>query len=103
MNDATPNPPFEAAACGVPVISTDVGQVSDWNDLRLTGMIVPRYRNAAEAASTVDAIAERLAMLEDQRIRERISDQLVLSIRQDYCYSKIGPKILEFVCHGADV
>jgi glycosyltransferase involved in cell wall biosynthesis len=62
-----PQGPFEAAACGAVVVSTDVGQVSDWGLLREAGLIVPTYRNAQEAAGAAGGIIERIRALDADR------------------------------------
>lgn len=48
-----PQGPFEAAACGCIVVSTDVGQVSDWEWLRNNGLIVPTYKSKEDAMFSV--------------------------------------------------
>ncbi len=96
--DGTPNPPFEAAACGVPVISTDVGAVRDWQALRELDMVVPDYGNEREAAVARAAIAERLAAFaDDAGLRERCRLRLLESIRDEYDYRLLAPRILEYV------
>lgn len=96
--DGTPNPPFEAAACGCAVIATDVGALTDWQRLRDAGMIVPAYCNAQEAAVTIDAIeGQLLEMSMDRKYAESIGKQLRRSIESEYDYGILAPRILAFI------
>jgi glycosyltransferase involved in cell wall biosynthesis len=96
--EGTPNGPMCAAACGAVVISTDVGQISDWDSLRKLGLIVPSWGTEKEAGQTVNRMAFLLEQLEDSWLRGSIAGNLVASIEQDYSYRVLAPKTLEFVC-----
>lgn len=96
--EGTPNGCFCAAACGAVVVSTDVGQVSDWNALRQLGLIVPDYGNQSEAEKAINAIAMRLGMLQDAGVRRNAQQALLASIESEYSYRVLGPKTLRFVC-----
>jgi len=96
--DGTPNPPFQSAACGAAVISTDVGQVSDWDDLRACGLIIPTYRNQTEADATVERIVNLLMWLEAPEMRRQVSEKLMASVERQYDYRTVAPATLEFVC-----
>lgn len=90
-----PHGPFEAAACGCAVISTDVGQVSDWKALRECGLLVSTYRNADQARGVVEAMAAKIRNLSEQRDRLRIvSRTLYDSIQQHYNAKIEAPKQL---------
>lgn len=80
-----PQGPFEAAACGAVVVSTDVGQVSDWTALRGLNLVVPTYRNAQEAAESVRQMAERILQLsEDRAVLEMCRQTLLNDIRHNW-------------------
>lgn len=95
--EGTPNGPTCAAACGAVVVSTDVGQVSDWGELRKLGLIVPDYGSQREALRVIAAISERLALLEDARVRWSMQERITASIDREYSYRVLGPKTLQFV------
>lgn len=97
-NDGTPNPPFQAAACGCAVVSTDVGQVHDWQALRWASMIVPTYRNEDESRVTAEKIRVALWMLESESQRRRIQERLLASVESTYAYKVLAPKTLAFIC-----
>lgn len=52
---------FEAASCGVPVLSTDVGLVSEWGQIKADGLVVPAYSDQPSAMRTVGRMADLLA------------------------------------------
>lgn len=95
--EGTPNPPFEAAACGCVVISTDVGQVTDWKELRYQRLVVPTYRNPAEASFTREMITGNLRALESHVMRQEPMLRLLDSIQRHYSYRVIAPETLKFI------
>lgn len=98
--EGTPNGPFQAAACGVPVISTDVGQVADWSMIRNLDMLVPSFGNEDQAATVRKEIAVRLRDMEDPGTRWSVSQALLESIQKEYCYSVIAPLTLDFIAQN---
>ena len=90
-----PQGPFEAAACGCVVLSTDVGQVSDWRELRTSGLIVPTYRNAAEATLTVaDMAYEIRTLIADRDKLNYLSNHLQSDIRTNWNAAVLCPQQL---------
>jgi len=98
--EGTPNPAMEAAACGVPVVATDVGQLADWDDLRETGMIVPDWGNQREAQIVVNKIAGRLTLLEEPAVRRECRERLLQSVADRYDYRVVTPETLNFLLAG---
>ncbi len=97
-SEGGPQPPFEAAACGCAVVSTDVGQVADWDDLRRLGLVVPGYANAEEAARTVDAMAALLVSLDEDRGRlEKLRGEVAASVGRCYDAAREYPKHVRFI------
>ena len=94
--EGTPNPPFEAAACGVPVIGTPAGQLADWVVWRGACIVSP-YHNEETAEKTIDEIVLVLTMCEDPECRKDAGEALLTSIREEYSYSVIAPKTLRFI------
>ncbi|MBN1300959.1 MAG: glycosyltransferase family 4 protein [Melioribacteraceae bacterium] len=68
-SEGTPRPVIEAAACGVPVISTDVGIVPELIDDGFDGFIVDRNYNAIK--SKIKWISENRDLLPEIGIRIR--------------------------------
>lgn len=99
--DGTPNPPFEAAACGCMVISTDVGCLTDWDVIRKRGLLVPSYGNASEAKNIRSQIVTLLAKADADREWLTVNAwALMHSIQADYSYEVLAPRILDYVLTG---
>lgn len=96
--EGTPNPPMEAAASGCVVVSTDVGQIADWDTLRDMGLIVPDYGTTEEALSVVDEFESVLTRLESNTLRYELTQAILASIEMEYDYRMLAPKTLEAVC-----
>lgn len=107
--EGTPSPVFEAAASGVPIVSTDVGCVADWNFPGLpdwcpdiphgAGLIVPSYHDATGAERTIEHISAILDELESKTVDDRVMIGSVLrrSLIADYHYDTISPRYLRAI------
>ncbi len=90
-----PQGPFEAAACGAIPVVTDVGQLSDWNELRSSRLIVPSYGNATEAAETVRQMAARIReLIHDRDTTEALSRYIVDNVRLKWNAETLCPSQL---------
>jgi hypothetical protein len=90
-----PQGPFEAAACGAVVVSTDVGQVSDFQAMRDARLIVPTYANANEARETVRQMAARIReLIRDRATLESTANYITANIRLKYNAEVECPKQL---------
>lgn len=68
--EGTPNPVFEAAACGRPVISTRVGATAELVEHGHNGFLVDAYHDREGAARVVDQLERHLLMLQqDEPLR----------------------------------
>ena len=81
-NEGTPVTLIEALAARVPVVSTDVGGVSDVVSEGESGFLVP--------AGDIEAIADRLARLaRDPELRERFGETGSASVRERYSVPRL--------------
>jgi glycosyltransferase involved in cell wall biosynthesis len=65
--EGTPGSVFEAAASGLPVISTSVGCVPELITTGENGIIVPRYKNKNDAKRVVNIFAKKILFLSKYR------------------------------------
>ena len=61
----TPNPVFEAMACGVPCISTAIGAAPEVINHSKNGYLVPRYYNKQQAKECADQIENIINEIQD--------------------------------------
>ena len=73
--EGTPNVIMEALACGLPVISANVGDVSEIIENGATGMILPSNDPAVIAQSVQKLISEPELMSKVRKIRQTENDQ----------------------------
>ena len=67
FREGTPNPIFEASACGKPVISTDVGCIPELIKHGNNGFIVPTFNDEIEAEKRVDDFVNHILYLKDNK------------------------------------
>jgi len=79
---------LEAAACGLPIISTRVGGCVDLIEDGKNGFLVDR---------TVDAFVAKIELLKNNDLRNKISMQIVQDVRDKWCWSKRAKAWIEFL------
>lgn len=102
INEGTPSPLFEAAACGVTILSPPVGMVADWPLPQQLGLIVPAYHDEATAAATVEALAEKITVID--RARKDLPDigeMLYRDISNRYDLNLLAPKYWRVILGAA--
>jgi len=83
-----PLPPFEAAACGVPVLTTDVGSVKDWKMPEGPWRVKP-YRDRRSARATVNRMAQVMSSFEPD---PSLGREFAESIQRDWTWRVISPR-----------
>lgn len=67
FREGTPNPMFEAASCGKPLISTNVGAISEFINESGGGIIIDSYDGMDQIPHTIDRFEQEILKLEGDR------------------------------------
>lgn len=96
INEGGPYPPFEAAACGVPFLSTRVGIVADWPDAERLGCVVPTYHDQRTAQTTIRELRCKIAdFIKSGDMRKATARKLCESARKHYSWEVLAPKWID--------
>jgi glycosyltransferase involved in cell wall biosynthesis len=96
MSEGTPLPVIEAAACGLPVVSTDVGIVSDWPEIHDLGLVVPPYHDESTRNTTLAALVTILERLKaDALFRHTCGKRLRESVLERFSWEVLAPRWVE--------
>jgi len=96
--EGTPNPVYEAMACGCLVLSTPVGGVVDIGGMTREELLSPAYHNELSAKAVVDWFVDRINCVrrdpsEFEHVARAMSQHLVVN----YSYHVMSPTTLKFV------
>jgi hypothetical protein len=93
INEGGPYPPFEAAACGTAVVSTNVGIVTAWKQAHDLELIAKPCWNDKMAKITLDELEARIVWLRDDPVRrEKVSNCLRNSVIEKYNWERLAAK-----------
>lgn len=96
INEGGPYPPFEAAACGCAVVSTDVGIVAEWEAIHQLNMIAKPAMASRYLRQTLTGLFSRLERLRDDPVlREKVGNTLRTSVIEHYNWEKLAPRWVE--------
>ncbi len=96
--EGTPNPVFEAAACGVPIIAPMVGCIPELINDGMNGFKVPAYDNKFEAKETINQIQEKILFLYNNKKKcKEMGKNVRDTIEKIWTWEKcVGPYIKIF-------
>jgi len=86
-HDAGPNPPMQAGLCGVPVITTSVGQIGEMVRDGVNGLVIDR---------TVDSLVEALLWLADDLEIRRLVGECAADVFRTRWGDDVGRSYLDF-------
>lgn len=88
--EGTPNPMFEASACGRALISTKVGAIQDCIVDGQNGFLINEYSKESDIQRTIDLFREKLIFLRDNRdICEEMGQKGREIIERDWTWKKM--------------
>ena len=94
-SEGTPRPAIEAAACGVPVISTDVGIIPELIDDGENGFIVER---------TLEAFTQKLKWITDNReVLPQMGKQLRKKMEEEFNWEYLIYQWTDFMQYGLEL
>ena len=99
--EGTPNPCLEAAACGVPVVSTVVGNMPEMIEDGENGFLLPRTALAFQKALSVLRDDERLRARMGNKARERIEHDWDWAVRAEG-YARMFDTALSAPCGDSE-
>lgn len=93
INEGGPYPPFEAAACGCAVVSTDVGIVAEWKAIHQLDMIAKPAASTRCLERTLKDLSIRLERLRDDFVlREKVGNVLRTSVIEHYNWESLAKR-----------
>lgn len=93
FREGTPNPMFEAASCGKPLISTRVGAISDFIDESGGGIIIDAYDSELDIMKTIDSFEKSILFLKENRcLCDQMGELNRKHIELNWSWEKISKK-----------
>jgi len=101
ISEGTPMPPLEAMSCGVPVISTRVGDLEEVIDSGTNGVLVGAYRNRQEAERTVAQFLAALRIVNGDRGLDRwMGENARRTILERRSWRELAGRWLNYIAGG---
>lgn len=95
LSRVTPRVLFHAMACGAPIVTTDIGGISEFVRQRESGLLVPPRQPAALAGALAEALrdrelAARMGAAALAMAREQLSWDVVVRRIRDEAYARVA-------------
>lgn len=98
MIEGSPMPPREAAACGLPVVATGVGDLAALVEHGQTGFVTGTYSNAISAKMVVNRTVLAIERLvSDPELRRAMGERARARMEAHYSWRKLAARWLAFV------
>lgn len=101
ISEGSPMTVLEAAACGVPIVSTAVGVVPEITPIKDRGFLIDEYHNEEGRLRAVEQFREKIQTLADNpAMAYEYGQELRQFMVDNHSWKTLAPKWLEYVIGG---